>query len=187
MLSPSMITNVKGNFWRKSASCLPTSYSSFSPVPVSPMMAKRTDPGLSGRVRTCAASGARLAASKARQAVRLRNRMGHIVDDEVRLDVAQEQVVRDDAVLHFLGQRRQQRQECWREGRQRVGGRKELVHLGDEVGQPLGAVLILLVFAGLLDRVGAHAGFALEQGDALRRGGGSEDGALHRVLARGAV
>src|ERR1041385_7126278 len=133
MLSPSMITNVKGNFWRNSASCLPTSYSSFSPVPVSPMMAKRTDPGLSGRLRACAASGARLAGRRAAPGGRLPKRIGHIVDDEVRLDVAQEQVVRDDAVLHFLGQRRQQRQQCRREGRQRVGGRKELVHPGDEV------------------------------------------------------
>src|SRR5882724_6174814 len=51
MLSPSMMTKSKATFWRYSSICFATSYCSRSPVPLSPMTAKRTDFSCRGSFR----------------------------------------------------------------------------------------------------------------------------------------
>src|SRR5580704_2198891 len=50
MLSPSMITKLNGNVRRALIICWATSYWGFSPVPMSPIAAKRTESGLSGKL-----------------------------------------------------------------------------------------------------------------------------------------
>src|ERR1700674_1637541 len=52
MLSPSMITNSNGKTWRALSICGATSYWGCSPVPISPIAAKRTESGLSGNLNS---------------------------------------------------------------------------------------------------------------------------------------
>src|SRR6476620_10394467 len=131
-----MTTKEKGNFTRHDTSCAATSRWCASPVPVSPITAKRTEPFLSGSFRSSACiAGGPTSSNRARTN---RRRMGpswhlsdgilHVINNQVRIDVAQDQVLIDDAVLDLLRQRCQVDQEVGRHGWQRLAVWVRRVH-----------------------------------------------------------
>src|SRR5436190_5670220 len=181
-----MTTNSNGNWLRVAVSCFATASWCLSPVPVSPMTANFTEPALFGSVSlpdagaaagadevrwSCAAiDGVEHATATStgtnRYARRmfspLLNRVRHEVDDDVRLDVADDQVLPDDAVLELLGQLRQVHEHLGRRGRQRRLRRVDRVHLEDDRLLPfflalLGVLLQLVLDVGF-HRLGAPGG-----------------------------
>ena len=163
MLSPTMIVKVKLACSRYSSSCRPISYCGLSPVPVSPITAKRVESFASGSVTLLRRATARDSATAtarvsedgktgssadhgcaSRPAVfgrRRRDRIGNEVDDQVGFDVAQDQVAAEEAVLEFIGQRRQLQQQARRHRRQRqrrgivgIDGRRHFHGYLDEDG-----------------------------------------------------
>src|SRR5205085_11549807 len=146
MLSPSISTNSNGNTDRDSVSRSPTWYCGFSPVPLSPITAKRSDLSACGAcvppaagaaawlaaprtgVAACqAASGSAPSNSVSSSAGRGDGRWTRVdmvpsarddrddvagdVDDDVGGDVAQHDVVADDAVFQLRRQLGQLLQE----------------------------------------------------------------------------
>src|SRR4051794_25266425 len=160
MLSPTMIVKVKLACCRNSSSFRPISYCGFSPVPVSPMTAKRVESFASGNVTFCAAVARtpprRRRESRQRRDGRFcgswvcfsagglcggrRDHIGNEVDDEVGFDVAQDQMAAEKPILEFHWQRRQLEQQARRHGGQRhlsrivrIDGRRHLHgHLGQD-------------------------------------------------------
>src|SRR5687767_8217594 len=178
MLSPSMMANVNGNRFPNRRIWFATSYCWRSPVPASPRTRNRTDPGLRGSAISCASTGT----APIDMTIPVINARGfttasshgycvrHEVDDNVRLDVPQHEIVLDDAVLEFVGERRQERKELRRERRERIRRGVQRVHLRLEVRQ-----LVLCVAAGFLYRVGAPAVFLLDHRREHRRDLRGED------------
>src|SRR5512135_1016649 len=91
-----------------------TSYWAASPVPISPMAAKRTDPGFWGRMTSCAHSDRVYRfRSAARRKVRrrivriglsarkLRKGSWNKIDDDSGFNVLQDEIVTDDSVGEF--------------------------------------------------------------------------------------
>src|SRR6185503_13011481 len=106
--------------------------------------------------------------------LRLRNRMRQDVDDQIGFDVAQDEVLSDDPVLHLVRRQwREQRQERGGKGGQRVRRGIQHVHRRHEVRQ-----LFLRVLPLLDDRVGAATVFPLDQLGDKGAGFWSEDVAL---------
>src|SRR5687768_16428068 len=114
MLSPRISTNSYGKRWCMSVHTLARRYWFESPVPLSPMTANvSVSFGLFGRVRSCAAPPAMSIAVSARAARRecgvrmsileLRNRIQHVVDNQVALSAQQDQVLADDSILQVFG------------------------------------------------------------------------------------
>src|SRR5260221_321875 len=95
MLSPSMITKSKGNWARYLAISAAVSYWPFSPVPLSPITAKRIEFGFSGSFNSGGEAGVSAARKsrmeKMHRIVKSRNRVGNEIDDQVGLDVAENQ------------------------------------------------------------------------------------------------
>src|SRR5712691_2448353 len=122
MLSPSMITKSKGNCPRKFTIWRPTSYCSLSPVPLSPITAKRTDFGCSGSFSSGAEACARTGAVRARNKKmerRIRSpriqssgyRVGDKIHDQIPACVAENQIVPSHAIVEVLRQFRQIEQQ----------------------------------------------------------------------------
>src|SRR5687768_6223636 len=80
------------------------------------------------------------------------NRVGHQVDDKVRFDVPQNEIILCNSIFNLLGKRGQQWQQRRREGRERIRRWINLIHGWHEIRK-----LLLLVFAGFLYRLGASA------------------------------
>src|SRR6476469_4345358 len=164
MLSPTMTTNSNGNLARVAASCLATDNWCLSPVPVSPITANFTDPFCTGTDRFCATSAGTATVSSSNNTNRnerriisppasLLNRVRDEVDDDVRLDVANDQVLADDAVFELLRQLGQVPEHLrWRAGQRRV----RRIHRIDLEHDGLAAFFLLLldVFLQLVLHVG---------------------------------
>src|SRR5574338_334853 len=106
MLSPRRMTKLNRDFAWLLMTMDARSYSDLSPVPTSPMAAKRTEFFRSGRVIVWAASDfapAAIATTASNPAL-VRKRMRHEVDDEIGLDIADQEVVLDPAILQVFGQ-----------------------------------------------------------------------------------
>src|SRR5262245_20751679 len=151
MLSPTMMTNSNGKTVRAFVISAPISYCDLVPVPVSPMIANRTESlsfGVSTSSADCAAcartecgrsSGSgtvetmaspRTKGRRVRMAVPLlllrRSSVQH-VNHEVGITVSEEQLLIDEAVFELFGQLRKPRQELRRHRRQRECCRIRLV------------------------------------------------------------
>src|SRR5258708_3706459 len=125
MLSASMITNSKGNRPRNFSICWPTSYCFWSPVPLSPITAKRTDFDCSGSLSSGAGACARMAAVRTRNRKVERRislstkqesgyRVGDQIDDHISACVPENQIVPRNAMVKILRQLRQiQQQRGW--------------------------------------------------------------------------
>src|SRR5438046_623906 len=138
-----MITNSNGNFSRNLAICRPTSYCGRSPVPLSPITAKRTDLSFTGRVSWASETleaRIRMVGSAARMECLARRFMSlrfisrdhprDEVDDQVCFGVSKDQIVAKNAILQLfrkLGKIEQQR------GRSRLQGDAGRVGLVDLV------------------------------------------------------
>src|SRR5215467_16295278 len=114
MLSPSIKTKSKGNCSCASRMRSAVSYCKRSPVPKSPITAKRTDPLLSGRVIFCAAAGSAKTAPR-RICIRIRGMASGArwrirkcalenVNHQMGFGILQNQVFAHNAVLDLLGQ-----------------------------------------------------------------------------------
>src|SRR5882724_12257351 len=115
MLSPSMITNSNGKFWRAATIRCATSYCAASPVPMSPMAAKRTEPDLSGNLNSSARATRKKMLAKLNRSTRIflidypesngwRKYFVNAVDDQVRFNVQKDQIATHDPVSHFVRQ-----------------------------------------------------------------------------------
>src|ERR1700722_19669825 len=126
MLSPSMMTNSKGNFpWAASITAAVWNWGS-SPVPLSPMTAKRTESAVSGSLISGACAPARARPShksKQRRRIGLGDRVGDAIDDQIGIHIAQNQEVPHHAVFDLRRQGRQIQQQRRRSGLERRAGR----------------------------------------------------------------
>src|SRR5436305_14621200 len=118
MLSPSMITNSKGNVPCSFNISSATSNWPLPPVPLSPITAKRTDFGFKGSFSASAAvSGKPHNTSRtAKRFISSRYGIFDEVDNQVGVYIAQDQIVSDYPVIEFGRQRRQVHQQRGRRG-----------------------------------------------------------------------
>src|SRR5688572_28021748 len=141
MLSPIMSTNSYGKRWCVSVNTLASRYWFESPVPLSPMTANlRVSFGLFGRVRSWAARPPVSTSVRANRVRRegcvrmdrpllLRNRIQHVIHNQVGLHIQQQQVLSSEPVLNVLGQRRKRQQDVEWNSRQRHVFRVLRIHL----------------------------------------------------------
>src|SRR5437588_3744061 len=103
MLSPSMMTKSKENVSCSFNISSATSNCLFSPVPVSPMTPNRTDFGFSGSFSSSAEANGTVNKSSrnARRFIASCNHIYDEIDDQVRFDIAQNQIVPHHPVLEF--------------------------------------------------------------------------------------
>src|SRR5260221_1618639 len=177
MLSPIMTTRGNGKRSYHARSCCPTVYSGFSPVPLSPMTAKCSVPGLLGsgiwpggcgsaaavaQQTSAATAHARIPGGTRRWLMSecsLAERAFHEVHDDVRVRIEEDHVPPDEPVFELFGQLRQGRKDL---GRHRGDG--------DFVGVPavddeLYVALVFLVDNLVLDlKAGSPGKDGAEQG-----------------------
>src|SRR5438093_1032071 len=113
MLSPIIRTSGNWKRWQAAASCLPTSYCSRSPLPLSPMTAKCSESGLFGSGTGGGGCPAIVERQRSAATGRLRSIITgffplfegarHEIGNEVRVRVEQDQVVLHEPVLQLVG------------------------------------------------------------------------------------
>src|SRR4051812_683631 len=128
MLSPIIRTKVKGKTCRAEVSRSASSYCTFAPLPLSPMIANRTESSARGGVTGAPAPApADNTSSSHDRASRCMpsglasygrgNDVSYQVDDQVRVTVEQHEMTREKAVFHTLRQRMQAPQQPRRDRR----------------------------------------------------------------------
>src|SRR5262245_34492819 len=154
MLSPRRMTKLNRDFAWLLITTDARSYSSLSPVPISPIAANRTEFFRSGRVMVWAASEVSVTpASTTNTHALYRKRMGHEIHDQVRVDVTDHEEMFDPAILEVVWQLRQQRQQQGIKGRERILGREELIDLGIKRRQTVLLVLVRCLLPAHFDAV----------------------------------
>src|SRR5712692_5670494 len=141
MLSPSMITKSNGKAWRAASIRWATSYCAASPVPISPMAAKRTELDLRGNLNWSAGRpGVRRIARIRRRKTRRRmglpgefgilfDNLGNQIDNKIGFDIQKKQIAIHDPVDDFIGEFGKLEQQSRRDGGERNSLGIDLIHV----------------------------------------------------------